>query len=94
MPYLIYIFLFQYAWESEMIINFVNVYFWELQSMSWGGAKREGNTESKAGSKLWAVNTEPDAGLELTNGEIMTWAEVGCLTDWAIRVLQESYVIF
>ena len=35
-------------------------------------AEREGDTESKAGSRLRAVSTEPDAGLELTNREIMT----------------------
>ena len=45
--------------------------------MSRGGAEREEDTESKAGSGLWAVSTEPDAGLELTDHEIMTWAEVG-----------------
>ena len=28
---------------------------------------REGDTESKAGSRLWVVSTEPDAGLELAN---------------------------
>ena len=40
--------------------------------MSRGGAEREGDTEFKAGSKLPAVSTEPDVGLELTNPEIMT----------------------
>ena len=40
--------------------------------MSRGGAEREGHTESEAGSRLDAVSTEPDAGLELTNREIMT----------------------
>ena len=54
--------------------------------MSGGGAEREGDTESEAGSRLWAVSTEPNAGLELTNCEIMTWAEVGRLTDWATQV--------
>ena len=49
--------------------------------MSWGGAEREGDTESEAGSRLRAVSTEPDAGLQLTNREIMTWAEAGRLTD-------------
>ena len=44
--------------------------------MSRGGAEREGDTESEAGSRLRAVSTEPDAGLELMNHEIMTWAEV------------------
>ena len=36
------------------------------------GAEREGDTESEAGSTLQAVSTEPDAGLELMNHEIMT----------------------
>ena len=40
--------------------------------MSGGGAEREGNTESEAGSRLRAVSAEPDAGLELTNRETMT----------------------
>ena len=44
----------------------------ERQSMSRGGAEREGDTESEAGSRLRAVSTDPDAGLELTNGDIMT----------------------
>ena len=56
------------------------------ESMSRGGAEREGDTDSKAGSRFWAVSTEPDAGLEPTNGEIMTWAEVGRLTVWATQV--------
>ena len=39
--------------------------------MSRGGAEREGDRESQIGSRLLAVSTEPDAGLELTNREIM-----------------------
>ena len=38
--------------------------------MSGGRAEREGNTESEAGSRLRAVSTEPDAGLELMNRDI------------------------
>ena len=38
--------------------------------------EREGDTESEAGSRLRTVSTEPDAGLEPTNCEIMTWAEI------------------
>ena len=38
----------------------------------WGGAERETDTESEVGSRLWAVSTGPDAGLEPTNREIMT----------------------
>ena len=36
------------------------------------GIEREGDTESEAGSRLQAVSTEPDKGLELTTREIMT----------------------
>ena len=35
--------------------------------MSGGGAETEGDTESEAGSRLQAVSTRPDAGLEPTN---------------------------
>ena len=42
----------------------------ERQSASGGGAEREGDTESEAGSRLRAVSTEPDVGLELTDHEI------------------------
>ena len=46
----------------------------------WAGeGDREGDTESKAGSRLWAVSTE-----------IMTWAKVGSSTDWATQVPQSK----
>ena len=44
----------------------------EREGMHRRGAEREGDTESKAGSRLRAVSTEPDVGLELSNQEIMT----------------------
>ena len=37
-----------------------------------GGAGRAGDTESEAGSRLGAISPEPDAGLELTDREIVT----------------------
>ena len=43
--------------------------------MSRGGKEREGDAESEAGSRLLRAQmqgSEPDAGLKLTNGEIMT----------------------
>ena len=51
------------------------IYFWarERQSLNGGGAEREGDTESEAGSRLRAVSPEPDAGLELPDREIVTW---------------------
>ena len=51
--------------------------------MSREGAERESETESKAGSRVWAVSTEPHTGLKLNVWEINKWAEVGSLTDWA-----------
>ena len=55
------------------------------QNMSSVGAEREGDTESKAGSRLGAVSKESDAELKLMHYDITTWAEVRCLTDWATQ---------
>ena len=54
--------------------------------------EREGDTESETGSRLWAVSTEPDAGLKLMDRELVTWAEVGCPTDWATQTLMDAYL--
>ena len=51
------------------------------ESTSRGGAEKEGDTESEAGSRLRAVSTEPNVGLELMNCEITTWAKVSHLND-------------
>ena len=40
--------------------------------MRRGRTERKGDTESEPGSGLQVVSTEPDAGLELTNREIIT----------------------
>ena len=40
--------------------------------MNGGGAEREGDTESEAGSRLRAISPEPDTGLEPTDREIVT----------------------
>ena len=45
----------------------------ESTSAQAGEGQREGDTESETGSRLRAVSTEPDAGLELTDCEIVTW---------------------
>ena len=49
--------------------------------MNSRGSERDRDTESEAGSRLQAVSTELDVGLELTDREIMTRAKVGCSTD-------------
>ena len=68
------------------LIYFFNIYsLSERHSVSRARAEREGDTESEAGSRLRAVSTEPDVGLEFTTCEIMTWAEVGHSTNWATQ---------
>ena len=44
----------------------------ERQSANGEGAEKEGDTESEAGSRLRAVSTEHDAGLEPRNHEIIS----------------------
>ena len=87
--------------QRIFIFNFfMFIYFlrgWEREreretKVSWGTTEREGNTEFEVGSRLWAVNTEPDTGLELTNLEIMTRAQVGHLTNWATQVSQRIFI--
>ena len=65
----------------------------ETHSVSRGGAAREGDKESEAGSRLWVVSTESDAGLKLTNCEIMTWAEGRRSTDWATQAPSRNFLI-
>ena len=49
--------------------------------MNGGGSEREGDIESEAGSRLWAVSTEPHVGLDPMDCEAMNRAEVGRLTN-------------
>ena len=72
---------------SELKNIFFNVHLFlrerERERESGEGSEREGDTKSEAGS--WVVSPEPDTGLKLTNCEIMTWAGVWRLTDWATQ---------
>ena len=49
----------------------MHLFLTDRESMGRGGAEREGDAESEAGSRLRAISTEPDAGLELTDREIV-----------------------
>ena len=60
----------------------------EMEHERGRGRERDTHTETEAGSRLWAVSTEPETGLELTDREIMTRAEVGCSTDWPTQASQ------
>ena len=71
---LFYFILFYFIfWERER----------ETECEQRRGRERDGDTESKAGSRVHTVSTESDVGLKLMNCEIMTWAEVRGLPDWA-----------
>ena len=65
---------------------FVNVYLFlrDRGTECQPGRGRE-RGRHKIWSRLQAVSTEPDVGLEPTDCEIMTWGEVRCLTDWATQ---------
>ena len=54
--------------------KFLNVYslLIDRKNASRGGAERQGDRESEAGSSLRTVSTEPNVGLKPTNSEIMT----------------------
>ena len=81
------------------------VYFWERDRAQAGEGQRGGR--HRIWSRLWAVSPEPDAGLELTDCEIMNWAKGRRLTNWATQVplfyfnsnivlvadLPESYIV-
>ena len=71
------------------------IYFQERQRQCEQGRVRERretqNPKQAPGSRLWAVSTEPDTGLKPTNCEIMTWAEVRGLSDWATEAPQNRF---
>ena len=77
------------------IFLFFTVYLFlrQSQSTSRGRAEREGDTELEADSRVWAVSTEPDVGLELAECEIVTWAKVGRFANWATQVPHEHKVL-
>ena len=73
----------QQRFNSFFFLMFI--YFWERDRV-WVGEGRERETQNPKqvpGSALSAQS--PDMGLELTNLEIMTWARVGCSTNWATQ---------
>ena len=72
-----------YCWSRIFFLTFFKILFnfkkffkftfeRERESVSGGGAEREGDTESEADSRLPAVSTEPNEGLKPMNHEIMT----------------------
>ena len=70
---------------SKLFFNLFNIYSFLRDTERQSVSGKRGDTEFKAGSRLKAVSTEPNAGLEPTNHEIMTWAEIWRLMDWATQ---------
>ena len=66
------------------LIFLMLIYFWETEHKQGRGRER-GRHRIQGRIQALSVSTEPDAGLELTNHEIMTWAKVEHLTDWATQ---------
>ena len=75
---------------STFFLLLLFVYFWERDRTWMVEGKREREIQFETGSRLQAVSTDPNMGLELTNCKIITWAEVGHLTHWATQVPQFS----
>ena len=68
-----------------------NVYLFlrerEIERAWAGEVQRQRGTEEP--SWLWPDSrdsSDPDTGLKLMNHKIMTWAKVGCSTNWATQV--------
>ena len=53
----------------------------------WGGQRERDtqNLKQVPSSEPSEPRSEPDVGLKPTNREIVTWAKVGHLTDWATQ---------
>ena len=58
-----------------MSVSFLKIFIYFLERETGLERRRgkviEGDTESETGTRLPAVSTEPDVGLEFTNDEIM-----------------------
>ena len=89
-----------YWWISFFLENsltrnsffkFFNVYFWERAHahLHVQGTGRDRGRQ-RIQSRLCADSRKPNAELEPTNCEVITWAKVRCLTYWATQVHLEA----
>ena len=71
------------------------IYFWDRETEHEQGRVRE-RGRHRIWNGLQALSCQHrarcDAGLELTDHEIMTWAEVGCPPDWATQAPPRSFL--
>ena len=79
-----------YKWYFFYFLIFlIFIYFLEGEKEHESRKCRKRDRESEAGSSFWAVSTEPNMGLKLMCCVIMTWVNIGGLTDWATQVPPE-----
>ena len=69
------------------------MFIFERARTQVGEEQKEKETKSKADSRLWAVSIEPDVGPEPMSREIMTWAKLRSLTDWATLVPLNRHIL-
>ncbi|XP_049469796.1 adrenodoxin, mitochondrial isoform X2 [Panthera uncia] len=69
-----------------VVENNLDIDGFESARASQGRTEREGDTESKAGSRLRVVSTEPNMCLEPADHEIKTGAKVGRSTECTTQV--------
>ena len=66
------------------------IYFWERERERERARAGEGQSERETQNPKQAPGSElsaqPDTRLKPMNYGVMTWAKVGCLTDWATQV--------
>ena len=72
----------------NLLFFFKCLFIFERERESKGAAERRGQ---RIRGGLCTDSREPDAGLELTNHEMATWAKVRRLTDWATQVPQAIF---
>ena len=68
---------------------FLSLFILREGEIAWAGEGQKERERYRSPSRPLAVHVEPDVGLELTSHEIMTWAEIRRLTDWATQVPQD-----
>ena len=57
----------------NVFVLFFYLFLGQRETEHEQGRGREGDAESETGSRLQAINPEPDTGLELMDREIVTW---------------------
>ena len=86
------LFVFNQSEALFFFLKFIHL-FWEREKeRKWGSRGRAEREGERSPSRLHAGSAEPDAGLQLTNSEIMTWGEIKSQmleSDWATQVPHE-----